>query len=290
MNENYQGLIKSVIVPAFISGIVSAVVSFGTYAYQSHEEYIKNQKPIMDLDDWTEKDTSYDSPLKNIHFQLSIRNVTISNISLIVEEKEKLGEIFQLSIADGRGGGFDTANINIASVELESSKDQYQLYDLKSHKNLFRKETTPFIVNSQGNITNEFFKIFLRENRESIIYGVKINIEWKENKNSDEEKTLIKSTNTHHYTFINSKQIHSLINQYPETIIANNLNEYQKIINEYFSNIKRPVYIEYKNEGTERYLIFTNGAKVELLDNYSSSVELHFRLINKANKVINSGS
>lgn len=272
---NNQGFLKAILLPAMVSGVVSAIGTFGMYSYQSHKEYLTKQKPTVIIDDWTEK-TRYDSMRKSIDFQMGIRNVTISNITLNAVNIEELAEIYQLSIKDGMGGGFDTSNINIASVSLNSKKNNYRLLDIKSRVNRFRKESVPFYVNYQGNISNEFFKIFLNDSKESVIYNLRVDIEWKEN-NSDNENLNISSTKIHQFTFIKPKSIKTLINKYPVHIIANNLLEYKKTFNRYFgSNAK----IEYQNNIKEKCIIINKNKKLILLTKYSSPIELHFTLKN----------
>ena len=161
------------------------------------------------------------------------------------------------------------------------SPKRYQLLDIKSHINSFRKETVPFFVNYQGNISNEFFKIFLRETNESIIYGLRVDIEWKENTNSIGEELHTTSTDVHRFTFINPKSIRTLIKQYPVSIVANNLIEYKDTFREYFKNSAK---VEYQNNDDEKYLILDNGFKVVFLDKYSTPSEMHFLLVKKANK------
>lgn len=270
--------IHSVLIPALVSGIISAVVGLSMYSYQSQQEYNSKHKPDVKLYDYTEEDGGYGDTIKDVFFHLAIRNSTILKINMSVDKKEFIDDIYLISMGNGRGGGFDTSKINVASVRIENDTDKYLLLDLKKGINKFRKDSIPFYVDYQDDFSNEFFRVFLRNNDKSMTIHVSVDIEWEACDQNLGSRVRKKTVGSHEYMFVNPIPADKIIHADLKKIVANNLTGYRRILDHYFKRKYNNVEVEYRENGEDQTLVFDNGLILILNKKYSSHREMNFNV------------
>ena len=273
-----KNFICSVLIPALVSGIISAVVGFLMYTYQSQQEYNSKYKPLVKPYDYTEEDGGYGDTIKDVFFHLAIRNSTILKISMSVDKKEFIDDMYLISMANGRGGGFDTSKINVASVRIENDTNKYLLLDLKKGINKFRKDSIPFYVDYRDDFSNEFFRVFLRKNDKSVKIHVSVDIEWEASDQSLGGEVRKKTVGPHEYMFVNPIPADKIIHADLKKVIANNLTGNRHILDHYFKRKYNNVEVEYRENGEDQSLVFDNGLILILNKKYSSHREMNFNV------------
>ena len=159
-----------------------------------------------------------------------------------------------------------------------NNTNKYLLLDLKKGINKFRKDSIPFYVDYQDDFSNEFFRVFLRNNDKSMTIHVSVDIEWEACDQNLGGQVRKKTVGSHEYMFVNPIPADKIIHADLKKIVANNLTGYRRILDHYFKRKYNNVEVEYRKNGEDQTLVFDNGLILILNKKYSSPREINFNV------------
>jgi len=231
MNKNY---LRQYIIPAIISGIVSLLVAIVSFSYQSYRNYKEEKEPIVITTDYTNPVSNNINSNKEFFFNLSLRNTTITKVYMKVNRFEKHEPIYHIDF-NGKGGGFDASKYNIVNVELLENTNEYILLDIKNGINKFKKQSLPTYVNYHNNLSNEFFRVFLKSASHHITFNTSIFVEWTCLYDDISKKIHRSIIGPHSFTFLNPISVRKIIPQDCTNIFISGYTPYERSLRSYLS-------------------------------------------------------